>query len=303
MTEVEMQELLDSEFLRVPNIILQMQRVLKNGNTYACLQFIWCKTGGWGRTSDTIAYSQFINDKRYGTGLGEKTVRRSVEKLANLGVITMSPSFNNMHEFTLNIERICELVGDEAWSKRPPLENASMVNLSGSVVNLTGSMVNLSAKHGQNDLHTRTITQELLHKNSTLDKNSEPKKPKAKNSETPKAKNKVEKPTDVSNQVWSDFLELRKTKKAPLSVTAWNQAKKQVDQAMDKTGHSLEQVMTEWVLAGWTGFKCEWYLNRVGAKPQINRETDKLAVNNQWRQGESNIVEANTSIEDMFGGA
>lgn len=118
-----------------------------------------------------------------------------------------------------------------------------------------------------------------------------------------KAKKKVEKPTDVSNQVWSDFLELRKTKKAPLSVTAWNQAKKQVDQAMDKTGHSLEQVMTEWVLAGWTGFKCEWYLNRVGAKPQINRETDKLAVNNQWRQGESNIVEANTSIEDMFGGA
>ena len=116
-------------------------------------------------------------------------------------------------------------------------------------------------------------------------------------------KKKVEKPTDVSNQVWSDFLELRKTKKAPLSVTAWNQAKKQVDQAMDKTGHSLEQVMTEWVLAGWTGFKCEWYLNRVGAKPQINRETDKLAVNNQWRQGESNIVEANTSIEDMFGGA
>lgn len=128
-------------------------------------------------------------------------------------------------------------------------------------------------------------------------------KPDVKSAPKTKAKNKVEKPTDVSNQVWSDFLELRKTKKAPLSVTAWNQAKKQVDQAMDKTGHSLEQVMTEWVLAGWTGFKCEWYLNRVGAKPQINRETDKLAVNNQWRQGESNIVEANTSIEDMFGGA
>lgn len=128
-------------------------------------------------------------------------------------------------------------------------------------------------------------------------------KPDVKSAPKTKAKNKVEKPTDVSSQVWSDFLELRKTKKAPLSVTAWNQAKKQVDQAMDKTGHSLEQVMTEWVLAGWTGFKCEWYLNRVGAKPQINRETDKLAVNNQWRQGESNIVEANTSIEDMFGGA
>ena len=76
MTDDERQELLMSDFVQVPNLILQMQRVLKNGNTYACLQFIWCKTGGWGRNEDTIAYSQFINDKRYGTGLGEKTIRK-----------------------------------------------------------------------------------------------------------------------------------------------------------------------------------------------------------------------------------
>jgi len=213
MTDDERQELLMSDFVQVPNLILQMQRVLKNGNTYACLQFIWCKTGGWGRNEDTIAYSQFINDKRYGTGLGEKTIRRSVEKLADLGVITMSPSFNNMHEFTLNIEKIRELVGDEAWSKRPPLEDASMVNLTASPVILTERVVNLSDKHGQSDHHTRTTTQEPLHKNITQEE--KPKKPKPKFDALT-----YPIPSFIKQENWNDFVAMRKEIKKPLTETA-----------------------------------------------------------------------------------
>lgn len=213
MTDDERQELLMSDFVQVPNLILQMQRVLKNGNTYACLQFIWCKTGGWGRNEDTIAYSQFINDKRYGTGLGEKTIRRSVEKLADLGVITMSPSFNNMHEFTLNIEKIRELVGDEAWSKRPPLEDASMVNLTVSPVILTERVVNLSDKHGQSDHHTRTTTQEPLHKNITQEEKPKKQKPKFDPLTYPI-------PSFIKQENWNDFVAMRKEIKKPLTETA-----------------------------------------------------------------------------------
>lgn len=213
MTDDERQELLMSDFVQVPNLILQMQRVLKNGNTYACLQFIWCKTGGWGRNEDTIAYSQFINDKRYGTGLGEKTIRRSVEKLADLGVITMSPSFNNMHEFTLNIEKIRELVGDEAWSKRPPLEDASMVNLTASPVILTERVVNLSDKHGQSDHHTRTTTQEPLHKNITQEEKPKKSKPKFDALTYPI-------PSFIKQENWNDFVAMRKEIKKPLTETA-----------------------------------------------------------------------------------
>ena len=213
MLDKERQELLMSDFVQVPNIILQMQKVLKNGNTYACLQFIWCKTGGWGRNEDTIAYSQFINDKRYGTGLGEKTIRRSVEKLADLGVITMSPSFNNMHEFTLNIEKIRELVGDEAWSKRPPLEDASMVNLTASPVILTERVVNLSDKHGQSDHHTRTTTQEPLHKNITQEEKPKKQKPKFDALTYPI-------PSFIKQENWNDFVAMRKEIKKPLTETA-----------------------------------------------------------------------------------
>lgn len=187
MTDDERQGLLMSDFTQVPSIILQMQKVLKNGNTYACLQFIWAKTGGWGRNEDTIAYSQFANDKRYGTGLSIKTIQRSVEKLSEIGVITMTPSFNNMHEFTLNIPKIKELVGDEAKSNSPSLEDTSQVNLSTSQVNLSTSKDYLSNKPSQIDLHTRTTTQELLHNNITL----EPEKEKP--AEKPKTKPKKRK--------------------------------------------------------------------------------------------------------------
>ena len=211
MLDKERQELLMSDFMQVPNIILQMQKVLKNGNTYACLQFIWSKTGGWGRNEDTIAYSQFANDKRYGTGLSIKTIQRSVEKLSELGVITITPSFNNMHEFTLNIEKIRELVGEQAKSNSPRLEDTSQVNLSVSQVNLTASQDYLSDKPSQIDLHTRTTTQEPLHKNVTQEE-----KPK-------KSKDKFDAlsypvPSFIEQENWNDFVAMRKEIKKPLTA-------------------------------------------------------------------------------------
>lgn len=168
MNEVEMQDLLEGDFLRVPTLILQMQRVLKNGSHYACLQFIWAKTGGWKNLSDTISYSQFRDDKRYGTGLSTKTIQRSVEKLADMGVISVVPSFNNMHEFTLNIPKIKELVEAQAKSICPSLKKPSQVNLSTSQDNLSTSQVNLSYKHGQFVLHTRPFTQDYYIRLNTL---------------------------------------------------------------------------------------------------------------------------------------
>lgn len=213
MLDKERQELVMNEFMQVPNIILQMQKVLKNGNTYACLQFIWAKTGGWGRNEDTIAYSQFANDKRYGTGLSIKTIQRSVEKLSEIGVITMTPSFNNMHEFTLNIPKIKELVGDEAKSNSPSLEDTSQVNLSVSQVNLSTSQDYLSDKPSQIVLHTRTTTQEPLHKNITQEEKPKKQKPKFDALTYPI-------PSFIKQENWSDFVAMRKEIKKPLTETA-----------------------------------------------------------------------------------
>lgn len=171
-----MQEILMSDYLRVPTQILQMQQVLKNASVYGCLQFIWAKTGGWAQKKDTISYSQFKTDKRYGTGLSIKTIQRSVEKLEELGVINTKPSFNRMYEFSINIEKIKEMVsaldsnnGSKVRSNSPHLNNASPVILSSSAVNLSASPVILSIKSGQFDLHTIPFTLDFYTKLITQD--------------------------------------------------------------------------------------------------------------------------------------
>lgn len=263
MTDDERQGLLMSDFVQVPNLILQMQRVLKNGNTYACLQFIWAKTGGWGRNEDTIAYSQFANDKRYGTGLSIKTIQRSVEKLSELGVITITPSFNNMHEFTLNIEKIRELVGGEVWSNSPNLEDTSQVNLSVSQVNLSASQDYLSDKPSQIDLHTRTTTQEPLHKNITQEDKPKKSKPKFDALSYPI-------PSFIKQENWDDFVAMRKEIKKPLTETAAKRLIKKLTE-FDANGFDANDSLDNSIMSQYQG------VFEKGRKQQSNYQVDNYA--------------------------
>jgi uncharacterized protein YdaU (DUF1376 family) len=61
-------------------------------------------------------------------------------------------------------------------------------------------------------------------------------------------------PVNVEESVWSDFLALRKAKKAPVTVTALAGIKREAD----KANWSLARAITECVERGWTGFKAEW---------------------------------------------
>jgi hypothetical protein len=61
-------------------------------------------------------------------------------------------------------------------------------------------------------------------------------------------------PVNVDEQVWSDFLSLRRTKKAPMTVTALAGIKREAD----KAGWPLEKALAECVARGWTGFNAEW---------------------------------------------
>lgn len=291
-TSNDIVELLMNDYLRVPTIILQMQPVLKNASAYVCLQFIWAKTGGWKNDKDTISYSQFKNDKRYGTGLSTKTIQRSVEKLEELGVIDVKNSFNNMYEFSINLDRIKQLVGVEvrsncpqAKSNCPSLSDPSLDNLSASQDILSTKPGQFVSKPGQNDLHTNTSTLNLLHKTSTLDKKteqkkSEPKKTEAKNLSDSKTY-KPEKPDEVSDQVWSDLLSHRKIKKTSNTQTAWNVIFSQLEKAKQATGHSLDQIITEWITRDWKGFKSDWYIN-IQNKTQStgNNHADNQPANN-----------------------
>jgi uncharacterized protein YdaU (DUF1376 family) len=65
---------------------------------------------------------------------------------------------------------------------------------------------------------------------------------------------KVACPLDVSQQVWDDWVTLRKTKKAPITKTVLDGA---IAEAK-KLGWTLEQFLIEWCNRGSQGLKAEW---------------------------------------------
>lgn len=64
----------------------------------------------------------------------------------------------------------------------------------------------------------------------------------------------VDRPNGVSEQVWNDFIALRKAKRAPLSATALATIAKEAE----KAAMHIEEALTECVTRGWQSFKAEW---------------------------------------------
>ena len=76
--------------------------------------------------------------------------------------------------------------------------------------------------------------------------------------------NQIEKPSGVSEQVWNDFIALRKAKRAPLSATALSVIAKEAE----KAAMHIEEALTECVTRGWQSFKAEWIKPKTTTKPE-----------------------------------
>ena len=76
-----------------------------------------------------------------------------------------------------------------------------------------------------------------------------------------KADSSIAKPEAVSQEVWGDFLSLRKEKRAKLTSTALAGIRREAD----KAGWTLENALTESCARGWTGFKAEWVAPKATA--------------------------------------
>jgi hypothetical protein len=74
----------------------------------------------------------------------------------------------------------------------------------------------------------------------------------------------IEKPIAVSEQVWNDFIALRKAKRAPLSQTALAGILNEADKAL----MTLEDALTECITRGWQSFKAEWIKPKTTTKPE-----------------------------------
>jgi len=100
-------------------------------------------------------------------------------------------------------------------------------------------------------------------RNADAPKNDANQEPITKNQiNTQSRKRDVVKPSDVSDQVWQDFIHQRKALKAPLTETALQSIMREAS----KAGWSLQDAMQESIARGWRSFKAEW----VTAKTQSN---------------------------------
>ena len=78
----------------------------------------------------------------------------------------------------------------------------------------------------------------------------------------------VQRPDDVAEQVWTDWLALRKAKRAPVSLTVLDGAKEEAG----KAGMTLDAFLREWVKRGSQGLKAEWLqVGAVAAKTASRR--------------------------------
>lgn len=66
-----------------------------------------------------------------------------------------------------------------------------------------------------------------------------------------------DRPDDVSEQVWSDFLKHRRKHRADLTATALAGFRREAD----RVGWSLERAIEESILRNWRGFKADWVQN------------------------------------------
>jgi uncharacterized protein YdaU (DUF1376 family) len=94
-------------------------------------------------------------------------------------------------------------------------------------------------------------------------------------------------PADVPDNVWNDFLAVRKAKRAPLTDTALDGIAREAA----KAGLSLADAIAYCCEAGWQGFNAGWYAERRGAgrvparqQPQSFAQQDREEGMRRWEQ-------------------
>jgi uncharacterized protein YdaU (DUF1376 family) len=86
-------------------------------------------------------------------------------------------------------------------------------------------------------------------------------------------------PEGVGEQVWKDYIAVRKAKRSPVTDTALQAIEKEAG----KAGWPLEKALKECVARGWVGFKAEWV--DKSANPKLSfAERDELLKRKKWEQ-------------------
>ena len=94
----------------------------------------------------------------------------------------------------------------------------------------------------------------------------------------------VARPDDVAEQTWTDWLALRRAKKAPVTETVLEQARRE----SEKAGMQLDAFLQVWCMRGSQGLQADWIKlaeRQVASRlPETFRERDERRARERWEE-------------------
>lgn len=219
------------------------------GPALPCYIFIVRKTRGWNKSNDSISVSQLVR----GTGYNKDSVLKGCEKLVQMGVIERKSFANQPAKYVLT-------------------DSIFAVDIFASE-NIEGGVDILDSVHSKDSTHNNnsktTITKANIYKGKFNFANALVSQ-------------------GVDQKLISEYMEVRKAKKAVNSETAF----KSLISEQQKSSLTLNQVIEHCVVNSWKGFKAEWIKSSNQTKPSQQREqawADYYAKRNQ--QQPNNIID------------
>jgi hypothetical protein len=103
---------------------------------------------------------------------------------------------------------------------------------------------------------------------------------------------RVTRPEDVSDQTWSDWQQLRKAKRAPVTETVVDGARREAG----KAGMALEDFLQVWCRRGSQGLEAAWLKpeERGSRAPQSGSGKYSAAARAIWGDNQSEVIDAET---------
>lgn len=233
---------------QIPNAFVDEMLAKVSGNASKCYLIIARKTRGWQKECDKISRTQFMKL----SGLSKPTVIKACDELIELKILKSEESGQDI---------LYELDESNFFTSKDFLPVNNFDPTSKESLPVTSKEF----------LPTKTNIKTTIKNNKKI----------------------IKKDLDLSDfeqqpseQVWNDFVEHRKNKKAKLTQTALNSLIKQINECLT-FGYTTDDALGECMARGWTSIKADWLRKaknfQHGGPPNGNRSlSSSMREDTSW---------------------
>ena len=208
-------------YTQIPNVYFDEIMQTLNQTENIVFLVIMRKTFGWHKKRDKISYSQIMEL----TGIKSRTtVSTALKGLLEKGLIETQKA-GQLISYTVSING--------------PVQN---IDQSKNCTGTSPNSVLVEPKTSPNSVHTKESNINKVKKNIGIKKLI------------------ADKPESVSQEVWDEYVSLRKQKRTTVTPLVI----KGIEREAEKAGLSLQDALTTCIERGWQGFKADWVKEKFG---------------------------------------